>query len=196
MYKFGPRVSGRGQALSRRMFRAGLLSIGLAAVICASACTPDPDQPEFSPYSPQDQAYRDKYGTITGSNGISLLSRRHGNDEEQGGGGGGIGVNAYLWRGALETVNFMPLVSADPFGGLIITDWYQSAQTPDERIRLQVLIRDTVLRADGVKVTVLRQQRGSRGDWVDVPSDPATATQIEDKILTRARELRIAGLPS
>ena len=59
-----------------------------------------------------------------------------------GGGGGGIGVNAYLWRGALETINFMPLASADPFGGLIITDWYQPPSAPDERLKVHVLILD------------------------------------------------------
>ncbi|SNB75883.1 protein of unknown function [Arboricoccus pini] len=198
MRKFGRSAGGAHLISSRRnRLRYGLSALALAGVLAVSACTPDPDQPEFTPYSPRDQADRDKYGTITGANGISLLASRHGNaDSQQGGGGGGIGVNAYLWRGALETVDFLPLLSADPFGGLIITDWYQPAQSPDERLRLQILIRDTVLRADGVKVTVLRQQRTGRGDWLDAPSDPATATQIEDKILTRARELRISGLPS
>ena len=111
-----------------------------------------------------------------------------------GGGGGGIGVNAYLWRGALETINFMPLASADPFGGLIITDWYQPASAPDERLKVHVLILDRTLRADGVKVSVFRQLRDGRGEWVEEPVDPQTVTELEDKILTKARELRIASL--
>lgn len=59
---------------------------------------------------------------------------------------------------------------------------------------MQVLILDRSLRADGVKVSVIRQQRDPRGDWVDEPVDPQTVSQLEDKILTKARELRIAGL--
>ena len=104
----------------------------------------------------------------------------------------GIGVNAYLWRGALETLDFLPLASADPFGGLIITDWYQPASTPDERLKVHVLILDRALRADAVKASVFRQVRKD-GGWVDAAVDPATTTALEDKILTRARELRIAS---
>src|ERR1700722_13995350 len=55
-------------------------------------------------------------------------------------GGGGLGVNAYLWRGALETLAFMPLASADPFGGVIITDWYQPQQSPGERFKATAYI--------------------------------------------------------
>jgi hypothetical protein len=159
-----------------------------------SACAPNAEQPEFTPFDPKEQAQRDRYGTITGG-GITLYSSGSPEAGEPAApsGGGGIGVNAYLWRGALETIDFMPLMSADPFGGLIVTDWYQPVENPDERLRVQVLIRDTVLRADGVKVTVLRQvRRGS--DWLDSPADPETARVLEDKILTRARELRVAGL--
>lgn len=141
----------------------------------------------------RNQRMVDQYGLIGGAP-ITLFSSGRQPDGE-GQGGGGIGVNAYLWRGSLETLDFLPLQSADPFGGLIISDWYQSVARPDERLRVQVLIRDTTLRADGVKVSVLRQVRGKGGDWLDAPADPATATTLENKILTRARDLRVAGLP-
>jgi hypothetical protein len=87
----------------------------------------------------------------------------------------------------------MPLASADPFGGLIISDWYQPPERPDERLKLHVLILDRALRADAVKVSVFRQTRSGEG-WVDAPVDPQTATALEDKILTKARELRIASV--
>jgi hypothetical protein len=151
--------------------------------------------PEFTVYDKQDQRIRERYGTVTGTDGFTIFgsgNRRRAADE--GGGGGGIGVNAYLWRGALETINFMPLASADPFGGLIITDWYQPPEKPDERLKLHVLILDRALRADAVKVSVFRQTRQpGLADWADQPVDPATATALEDKILTKARELRIAS---
>ena len=65
--------------------------------------------------------------------------------------GTGVAVNAYLWRASLDTINFIPLVSADPFGGVIITDWYTPAETPNERMKVQVTILDRELRADGVQ---------------------------------------------
>jgi hypothetical protein len=110
------------------------------------------------------------------------------------GDGTGVAVNAYLWRASLDTINFIPLVSADPFGGVIITDWYTPAETPNERMKVQVTILDRELRADGVRVSVFKQQTSPKGgNWVDAQVDPRTNIDIENAILTRARQLRIAG---
>ncbi len=112
---------------------------------------------------------------------------------EKGEGGTGVAVNAYLWRASLDTINFIPLVSADPFGGVIITDWYTPSEAPNERMKVQVTILDRELRADGVRVAVFKQQASAKaGGWVDAPVDPHTNTDIENAILTRARQLRIA----
>ena len=109
------------------------------------------------------------------------------------GGGGGIGVNNLLWRASLDTVSFMPLVSADPFGGVIITDWYTPAESPNERMKVQVTILDRELRADGVRVAVFKQTQNAKGGgWVDAPVAHSTNTDIENAILTRARQLRIS----
>ncbi len=107
----------------------------------------------------------------------------------------GIGVNSYLWRATLDTLNFMPVLSADPFGGTYVTDWHASPQNPGERFKIQVFILDTRLRADGIAVRVFRQT-GSGGTWTDATVDPDTSLQIENAILTRARQLRIATLES
>ena len=108
--------------------------------------------------------------------------------------GTGVAVNAYLWRASLDTINFIPLVSADPFGGVIITDWYTPSETPNERMKVQVTILDRELRADGVRVSVFKQQTSPKGgNWVDAQVDPRTNIDIENAILTRARQLRIAG---
>ena len=126
--------------------------------------------------------------TIFGEGGINIL----GGDREQGG-GSGIGVNSFLWRASLDTLSFMPLASADPFGGVIITDWFAPPETPDERFKVTVYILDRRLRADGLKVAVFRQQKGASG-WTDAAVEVATHTEIENNILARARELRIASL--
>ncbi|WP_408869763.1 DUF3576 domain-containing protein [Crenalkalicoccus roseus] len=104
-------------------------------------------------------------------------------------GGTGLGVNAYLWRATLDTLSFMPLASADPFGGTIITDWYAPPSAPGERFRAQAYVMGRQLRSDGVRVQVFRQvQNGTQ--WVDAPVAAATNSELEDKVLARARELR------
>ena len=105
-----------------------------------------------------------------------------------------IGVNAYLWRATLDTLAFMPLASADPYGGVVITDWYVNPEKPDERFKATVYILDTRLRADGLNVTVFRQVANGAGGWVDAPSNAQTSIDIENSILTRARQLRLSNL--
>ncbi len=100
-----------------------------------------------------------------------------------------IGVNGYLWRAAIDTVSFAPLLQADPTGGVIVTDWYASPQNPGERIKLTVSILDQDLRADALRVAASRQVNQG-GTWVDAPVAAATVQKLEDIILTRARDLR------
>jgi hypothetical protein len=100
-----------------------------------------------------------------------------------------IGVNAYLWRAAIDTVSFAPLLQADATSGVIITDWYTKPDSPGERIKLTVSILDKDLRADALRVAASRQVNQS-GTWVDAPVAAATVQKLEDIILTRARDLR------
>ena len=106
-----------------------------------------------------------------------------------------IGVNSYLWRAALDTVAFAPLLQADSNGGVIVTDWYANPRNPGERVKVTVSILDRDLRADAVRVAASRQvAQGSA--WVDAPVQAATVQRLEDIILTKARQLRrqaIAG---
>lgn len=106
-----------------------------------------------------------------------------------GGGGAGIGVNAYLWRGALDTLGFMPFSAIDPFGGVIITDWYTPPATSGERFKATAYVLTKDLRSDGVRVVFFRQELRS-GQWVDAPVAASTNSEIEDKVLAKARKLR------
>lgn len=104
-----------------------------------------------------------------------------------------IGVNAYLWRAAIDTLSFAPLLQADSNGGVIVTDWYTSPTNPGERIKLTVSILDQDLRADALRVAASRQIN-QNGTWVDAPVAAATVQKLEDIILTRARDLRRASI--
>ena len=105
-----------------------------------------------------------------------------------------IGVNGYLWRATLDTLAFMPLLSADPYGGVVITDWYVNPEKPDERFKATVYILDSRLRADGLNVTVFKEVANCSGGWVEAPTAAQTATDIENAILTKARQLRLSNL--
>ncbi len=104
-----------------------------------------------------------------------------------------IGVNTYLWRAAIDTLSFAPLIQADSNGGVIVTDWYANPNTPGERVKLTVSILDQELRADALRVAASRQV-SQAGSWVDAPVSAATVQKLEDIILTRARDLRRATI--
>jgi hypothetical protein len=128
-------------------------------------------------------------GSLGGEQGLLSIGTAHTPANEAGGAGGGLGVNAYLWRGALDTLGFMPLASADPFGGVIITDWFSPAGSTGERFKATAYILGRQLRSDGIRVAIFRQVL-ENGQWVDAPVSPVTVSEIEDKVLARARQLR------
>ncbi len=105
-----------------------------------------------------------------------------------------IAVNSYLWRAAVDTVSFAPLLQANPNSGVIITDWYTNPKAPGERVKLTVAVLDPDLRADALRVSAARQIN-QNGAWVDAPVSAATVQKLEDIILTRARDLRRAAVP-
>ena len=132
-----------------------------------------------------------KQDTVWGE-GTSLSDKILGRDKDKEA-GGGIGVNSFLWRASLDTVAFMPVSSADPFGGVILTDWYENPDTPGQRFKLSIYILDRQLRADGVRVSVFKQTREGNG-WHDAKVPADMGPNIENTILTRARELRVSQL--
>ena len=105
-----------------------------------------------------------------------------------------IAVNSYLWKAAVDTVSFAPLLQANPNSGVIITDWYANPKAPGERIKLTVAVLDPDLRADALRVSAARQVY-QNGTWMDAPVSAATVQKLEDIILTRARDLRRATVP-
>ncbi len=167
-----------------RALRAGVLLAALAAAGCELA-----DEEQSYPV-PGQRSGPQTEGSIFGPGGINLL----GGDRDEPAAGGGIGVNSFLWRASIDTVSFMPLLSADPFGGVIITDWYAPPESPDERFKMTVYILDRALRSDALRVAVFRQQRADGGQWEDRPASDTTAASLENKILDRARQLRTAQI--
>jgi hypothetical protein len=174
--------------LPRIRFAAFLMAglIGVLLVGCGNVqpegVYPNRSQGDSTPYQKRDSLF--------GEGGLGLGSGQK-QDQDT---GGGIGVNGFLWRASLDTIAFMPVNSADPFGGVIITDWYAMPDTPQERFKMNVYILGRALRADGVRVAVFRQVQDGTGGWLDASVPEGANTRIEDAILTRARQLRFDTL--
>jgi hypothetical protein len=181
-----------GLTAMRRLQRT--LSFGLIAAMLAGcgSLAENVRTPNLDEYNDDSRRARVR-GRLLGTDGVLILGTDRsqqqagrGDGVEQ---GAGIGVNAFLWRATLDTLSFMPLASADPFGGVIITDWHSPPGVPNERFRATAYIMGRQLRSDGVRVALFRQELRN-GAWVDSPVSPGTAAEIEDQVLNRARELR------
>jgi hypothetical protein len=184
-------ISSSADSRSRRWLRTALVFPALGVVWALAACGSDVPIEDKYPIERLPGDSKARYAnppSVFGGGGIFGGGDQSKNDS----GGGIIGVNSLLWRASLDTVAFMPLVSADPFGGVIITDWYTPAATPTERFKVNIYILGRQLRADGIKASVFHQVQQASG-WADAPVAPTTATDLEDAILTRARQMRIAG---
>ncbi|MBV6634041.1 MAG: DUF3576 domain-containing protein [Alphaproteobacteria bacterium] len=166
----------------------GICALALAACSSDLSSSPDQEFPGQSPYN--SPSFQGPEGSLLGGEGgISFFGG--GNDAPAAGGGAGLGVNAFLWRASLDTVSFLPVTSADPFGGVIITDWYSPADAQNERFKLNIYILDRQLRADGLRVAVFREVRTPDG-WTSAEVADGTSGRMEDAILTRARQLRVS----
>jgi len=161
------------------------VAVAACALLALAACEGIETQ-RADADGPEDRL-RKENGKLFGD--INLLG---GSRDDADGSGSGIGVNGFLWRASLDTLSFLPLSSADPFGGVIITDWYAPPESPAERFKVTVYILGRELRADGVRVAVFRQKRENGQEWIDANTGENTSTSLEDAILTRARELRVA----
>lgn len=163
-----------------------LLSLGFILLTFTACEGLEVSSPDSFERGNDEWQQRDKQKSILGGDGLTF----GGNDKKQATQGTGIGVNAFLWRATLDTVSFMPLVSADPFGGVILTDWHSANTAPNERFKLNIYILGQALRADGIRVAAFRQNKNESNEWQPMAVEPKVVTDIENAILTRARQLR------
>lgn len=166
-----------------------VFAVVFSLILLISACSGESSKVEKSYPSDENGGSRFLKGqSVFGDSGLSIFGGKK--KEEP---GSGIAVNAYLWRAALDTVSFMPITSADPFGGTILTDWHSPGNITDERLKANIVILDRQLRADSVRVSLFRQVKDTKaGGWHDAAVPADAARKMEDAILTRARELKVS----
>jgi hypothetical protein len=94
-----------------------------------------------------------------------------------------VKVNKYIWNASLDVLNFLPIQSVDPFTGVIVTG-YGTPPGGGRSYRATIYVQDPALDARSLKLSL----QGSNGASVA----PETVAAVEDAILNRARQLRIA----
>ena len=127
-------------------------------------------------------------GGLLGKNGLSfgdVLNRDENNSTTI-----SMSVNPFLWKGALETISFMPLNSADQIGGTIITDWYSTADSQNERCKLNIFISGKKLSTENLRVTSFCQEFRDQ-IWINKEIDKENNIKIENAILNKAKKLRL-----
>lgn len=177
-----------------RKLGAGIAVCVVPAMLLLSGCG---DLGPNTDPMPQGPKGRTAQGSVFGDEGASLsnlMSGRafgFGKDEDK---GSSMPVNKFLWQASLDTLSFLPLASTDPFTGVIATDWGAAPNRPDERFKVTAYMVSPDLEASSLKVAVYREVRDQSGAWVPASVDPETPRKLEDAILTRARQIRIADL--
>jgi hypothetical protein len=166
----------------------------------STAFEPNPEmEPMIRPMISVSQSGRWIRGSATvlaciGALGLSACGGKANHPPPKGTPAGALGVNGYLWRATLDTLSFMPLASADPYGGVVTTDWYVNPERPTERFKVTVYILDARLRADGLSVNVYKEVSNGQGGWTPSSAADQTSSDIENAILTKARQLRLSNL--
>lgn len=165
-----------------------MLLVSMSALLVGCSKYRDKNAPDEQ--APMDSEDRRKFtfGSIIGDETLVFGGDRKKKTSD---GTGGVSVNAYLWQASLEAIKFMPLVSTDANGGVIVTDWYSESQKPNERIKVTIYIRGLELRVEAIQAIVQKQVlRGTQ--WLNVDeSDSLTGSNLENIILTKARNLRL-----
>ena len=130
-------------------------------------------------------------GGLFGKKGVSLSAGGFGNNEKSVA-SVGMPINPYLWRAGLESTSFLPLSSADPFGGIIITDWYNDKNNLNERCKINIFIKGVELTTNNLKATIFCQEKVS-DNWIDKKVDNDKNIAFENVILEKAKRLRISS---
>ena len=129
-------------------------------------------------------------GGLFGNDGLTFF----GNENEEVSGSGfatvGMPINPYLWSASLETLSFIPLSSADPFGGTIFTDWYSSESNENERCKINVFIKGAELKTQNLRVSSFCEVF-KNSKWVGIGTNNQDNISLENAILNKAKKLKL-----
>ena len=157
--------------------RVWALSAPIAATLALSACGGGVDLAS-SPDRPVPDQFNPRVDEDTGADRETIWDLFANTDDPN----TSLEVNRYLWNASLDILNFLPIETVDPFSGVIVTG-YGTPPGGGRAYRATVQVRDPALDARSLKVALATRSG---------PVDADTVRAVEDAILTRARQLRVA----
>ena len=110
--------------------------------------------------------------------------RLFGGDEKKGGTFDFASSNP-LWRASLDTINFLPLISANYSGGIIISDWY-SGNNENEAIKITIRFLTNEIRADALEIKVFQKRCGVQSNCAITENDGEIVKDLKKNILRKA----------
>ncbi len=172
------------------MKNLGKFTLACALGLFVSACAVQTDRDQSFPEVDSEKKPRAQLEKLQGGNEKLFGDITIGGPKKQEEGlGTGAAVNLFLWRAALETLALGPLESADPFGGVIITDWFTLDEEPGNQFRVTAYILGRSLRTDNIKIAMYVRST-ENGQMVTRRAASAAETRLENVILTKARTIR------
>ena len=129
-------------------------------------------------------------GGLFGKDGIDIFSTDKNKEQKGGFATIGMPINPYLWSASLETLSFIPLSSADPFGGTIFTDWYSTQANENERCKINVFISVAELKTQNLRVSSFCEVF-KKNKWVGVTTNNRDNIDLENAILNKAKKLKL-----
>ena len=109
-------------------------------------------------------------------------------DENKKGGSGNFDFASSnsLWRASLDTIDFMPLASANYSGGIIITDWYSSNTSSSEAIKITIRFLTNEIRSDALDIKVFYKKCSTNENCKIIEKSENIKIELSKKILTKA----------
>ncbi len=131
-------------------------------------------------------------GGLFGKEGLAIFGGDGNKGAANQGGIASIGmpINPYLWSASLETLSFIPLSSADPFGGTIFTDWYSTEMNENERCKINVFISGAELKTQNLRVSSFCEVY-KNNKWVGVNTNEQDNIDLENAILNKAKKIKL-----
>jgi hypothetical protein len=102
-----------------------------------------------------------------------------------------FGTSNVLWRATLKSLDFLPLISSDYSGGILIYDWYSQANNPKEQIKISVQFLNNELRSDSIKVTAHKRICENVDKCSNLVVEQKFIDTVKDNIISVARSLKI-----
>ena len=159
--------------LIKRFF---LLSVLLIFLSSCDALKYRPVSAKDYPPDPKERVRKN----IEEGRGIRLF----GGDEKKGGTFDFASSNP-LWRASLDTISFLPLISANYSGGIIISDWY-SGNNENEAIKITIRFLTNEIRADALEIKVFQKRCGVQSNCAITENDGEIVKDLKKNILRKA----------